>query len=300
MTESVTAREYMFSELKDELYELCTRYSFASFETVGKSVLGKELLALSIGSGKDAVLMCGAFHGTERLTATLLMMFAQRLCETLARDGDIAGIRARRSFYDRRLVILPMVNPDGCDIVGEGSVNCGKFKESVNAISAGNFSKWNANVRGVDINHNFDAGWSIVHELEQKANIYGPSPTRYGGPRPTSEPETAALVDLCSRIRFSHVAAFHSQGEVIYWNYGNNTPVRGRRMATLLSASSGYALEEPTVIASHGGFKDWFIEKYKRPGFTIEIGRGINPLPPSQINEIYSRLEEAMMLLCSL
>ncbi len=71
-------------------------------------------------------------------------------------------------------------------------------------------------------------------------------------------------------------------------------------MATLMSASSGYALEEPTVIASHGGFKDWFIEKYRRPGFTIEMGKGKNPLPSSGIDEIYSRLEELMMLLCIL
>ncbi len=267
---------------------------------MGKSVLGKELLALNIGNGNEAVLMCGAFHGTERLTAALLVMFAERLCEMLSADGCISGIRVRRAFYDRRLVILPMVNPDGCDIVGEGSINCGSFKESINRISGGDFGHWNANARGVDINHNFDAGWNIVHTLEQKSNIYGPAPTRYGGPKPVSEPETAALVSLCDRMRFCHVAAFHSQGEVIYWSYGNNTPLKGRRMATLLSASSGRALEEPTVIASHGGFKDWFIEKHRRPGFTIEIGKGVNPLPPSQLDEIYSRLEEMMMLLCIL
>ena len=258
------------------------------------------MLTLNIGNGKEAVLLCGAFHGSERLTATLLMMFAEHLCKSLSNDGFVSEIRARKALYDRRLVILPMVNPDGCDIVGEGSINCGGFKESVNRLSVGDFSHWNANVRGVDINHNFDAGWNILHTLEQKSNIYGPSPTRYGGPRPQSEPETAALVNLCEKIDFCHVAAFHSQGEIIYWGYGNNTPPKGKRMAALMSASSGYALEEPTEMASHGGFKDWFIEKYQRPGFTIEIGKGKNPLPPSGVEEIYSRLEELMMLLCIL
>ena len=293
-------KEYMFSELKEKMYALSSKYRFAAVESIGKSVLGKDLLTLNIGNGKEAVLLCGAFHGSERLTATLLLMFAEHLCEMLSCDRFVSGVRARKAIYDRRLVILPMVNPDGCDIVGEGSINCGSFKESVNRLSVGDFSHWNANVRGVDINHNFDAGWDILHTLEQKSNIYGPSPTRYGGPRPHSEPETAALVNLCAKIDFCHVAAFHSQGEIIYWSYGNNTPLKGKRMATLMSASSGYALEEPTAIASHGGFKDWFIEKYRRPGFTIEMGKGKNPLPSSGIDEIYSRLEELMMLLCIL
>lgn len=293
-------KEYMFSDLKEKMYALSAKYRFVSVQSVGKSVLGKDLLTLNIGNGKEAVLLCGAFHGSERLTATLLMMFAEHLCKSLSNDGFVSEIRARKALYDRRLVILPMVNPDGCDIVGEGSINCGGFKESVNRLSVGDFSHWNANVRGVDINHNFDAGWNILHTLEQKSNIYGPSPTRYGGPRPQSEPETAALVNLCEKIDFCHVAAFHSQGEIIYWGYGNNTPPKGKRMAALMSASSGYALEEPTEMASHGGFKDWFIEKYQRPGFTIEIGKGKNPLPPSGVEEIYSRLEELMMLLCIL
>ena len=293
-------KEYMFSDLKEKMSALSAKYRFVSVQSVGKSVLGKDLLTLNIGNGKEAVLLCGAFHGSERLTATLLMMFAEHLCKSLSNDGFVSEIRARKALYDRRLVILPMVNPDGCDIVGEGSINCGGFKESVNRLSVGDFSHWNANVRGVDINHNFDAGWNILHTLEQKSNIYGPSPTRYGGPRPQSEPETAALVNLCEKIDFCHVATFHSQGEIIYWNYGNNTPPKGKRMAALMSASSGYALEEPTEMASHGGFKDWFIEKYQRPGFTIEIGKGKNPLPPSGVEEIYSRLEELMMLLCIL
>lgn len=300
MTGSETAKEYMYSELKEELYNISGKYRFVRVESAGKSVLGKELLYLTIGSGKEAVLMCGAFHGSERLTATLLLTFAKHLCETLTGDGCISGIRARRAFYDRKLVILPMVNPDGCDIVGEGSVNCGKFRDSVNLLSAGDFTHWNANVRGVDINHNFDAGWSTLHSLEQKANIYGPAPTRYGGPHPASEPETAALINLCAKMRFCHVAAFHSQGEVIYWSYGNHTPPKCRRMASILSVSSGYALEEPTAMASHGGFKDWFIEKYRQPGFTVEIGRGANPLPASQMDEIYPRLEEMLILLCIL
>ena len=67
-------------------------------------------------------------------------------------------------------------------------------------------------------------------------------------------------------------------------------------MANVLSASSGYALEEPMGLAAHGGFKDWFIREYGRPGFTVELGRGRNPLPAQELDGIYRRVEEMLML----
>lgn len=36
------------------------------------------------------------------------------------------------------------------------------------------------------------------------------------------------------------------------------------------------------------GYKDWFLQEYRRPGYTIEAGLGTNPLPLSQFNEIYN------------
>ena len=42
------------------------------------------------------------------------------------------------------------------------------------------------------------------------------------------------------------------------------------------------------MIDSHAGYKDWFIQEFRKPGFTIELGLGVNPLPISQFDEIYS------------
>ena len=64
----------------------------------------------------------------------------------------------------------------------------------------------------------------------------------------------------------------------------------------MLAASCGYSLEEPAGLASHGGFKDWFIDTFARPGFTIEIGRGENPLPVEELEPIYARLLEMMLI----
>ena len=51
--------------------------------------------------------------------------------------------------------------------------------------------------------------------------------------------------------------------------------------------ASGYRLAETPYNSSFAGFKDWFIQNYNRPGYTIEAGLGENPLPISQFDEIY-------------
>ena len=66
-----------------------------------------------------------------------------------------------------------------------------------------------------------------------------------------------------------------------------------------MATASGYALDVPTGIASGGGFKDWFITEFCRPGFTVELGKGKNPLPITDAEEIYRRTEE-MLMLCSI
>ena len=51
---------------------------------------------------------------------------------------------------------------------------------------------------------------------------------------------------------------------------------------------SGYTLANVPYESGFAGYKDWFLQKYSRPGYTIEAGLGNNPLPISQFNEIYN------------
>ena len=67
-------------------------------------------------------------------------------------------------------------------------------------------------------------------------------------------------------------------------------------MAKILSMSSGYTLSEPDRTASAAGFKDWFMEKYSLPAFTVEIGRGNSPLSLDCFPFLYNRLKEMLVL----
>lgn len=193
-------------------------------------------------------------------------------------------------------MIVPCVNPDGVEISLHGSVAAGRYQELVHHASKGDTSRWQSNARGVDLNHNFDAGWEALHRQEQESGIVSAAPTRYGGPHPESEPETVALATLCRERRFRHALAFHSQGEEIYWSYGEQMPERAELMAQVMAASCGYRLSEPEGLAVGGGMKDWFLTECKRPAFTIEVGMGTNPLPMEDFSGIYSRLEEMLVL----
>lgn len=204
-----------------------------------------------------------------------------------------------RDIWNRNTIyILPMVNPDGVDLVLQGLQRDNPFYEQLIAWNKGqlNFrSVWQANIRGVDLNHNYDASWELSKQAEPSYGVYGPGPTRFSGPYPESEPESKAVAEFTKNHNFRLVLAYHSQGEVIFWTYQDKTPAQAQRIAQLFSQLSGYEMSEPSGITSFAGYKDWFIDKFGRPGFTIEVGLGENPLPISQFPKIYQE-NEALLL----
>jgi len=274
-------------------------HPFLLSRTLGRSLCGRPVTLLKIGRDADergGVLFAGAFHGIEWLTGMVLLRFVDRLCRAISENQTLAGIHAGRALEGRSLSVVPFVNPDGVEIALHGAEAGFAFRDLILRACDRDPRLWKANARGVDINHNFDAGWQQLREMEKKQGIDGPAPTQYGGSAPESEPETRLLTALCRQEDFRHVLAYHSQGEEIYWHYGENNPPNALLMGRILAVASGYTLSMPSGLASHGGFKDWFIAEFHRPGFTIEIGKGENPLPLSDFDRVYKKLEEMMML----
>ena len=288
--------EYDYGTLKKTIEELVSEYPFLESGLIGRSCAGRNIPYLKLGEADEFVLFVAAVHGSEHITTNVILTFLEELCFALKSGGFIAGLNAKKAMQGRSIIVVPCVNPDGVEISIHGATAAGNMANKLEKLCKGEFKFWNANLRGVDINHNFDAGWQILSNREKQAGIYGPSMTRFGGFSPMSEPETIALAELCNTYKIRHVVALHSQGEVIYWNYGSKPIPRAQKMAEIMATSSGYALDVPTGLALGGGFKDWFIDTYSRPGFTVEIGKGKNPLPTSSVGEIYLKIREMLML----
>lgn len=290
------AKNYEYSEVKRLCERLCSEYPFLSMRSIGKSCAGREIFCITLGKSDEYVLFNAATHGSEHITCNIALGFLEKLCFALKNGSEIAGVDARRAFYGRGLSVVPLHNPDGCEISVKGMLGAGYMAGKIKRLCGGDFEHWNANLRGVDLNHNFSAGWEELSSLEKKEGIYGPSPRRFGGAYPESEPETLALTELCRKNNIRHVVTLHTQGECIYWSWKDKEPSHSRKMAEILASQSGYTLEVPTGLAVGGGFKDWFIEEFNRPGFTVEIGKGQNPLPISSFPLLLDSVLELLML----
>ncbi len=259
---------------RNENTEILKRNKNIEYSIIGKSNCDRNIELFKIGNKGKKILLAGCFHGLEWMTYLALIKFLNEYSN---------------SKLSNQIYVIPCMNPDGVEISLTGVKSAGKFENIVKKIK--NVEKWQANGRGVDINHNFNAGWHEVKKQELKHGIKNPSHTRFGGDAPESEPETQAIVNLCRQENFDLAFAFHSQGEEIYWDFGLNTPKESRQIAEYISKLTGYSVSYPnTDLAIGGGFKDWFIQEFSKPGFTLEIGKGKNPLPIEDFDSIYDKL----------
>lgn len=115
-----------------------------------------------------------------------------------------------------------------------------------------------------------------------------PAPRDFVGEAPLTVPEAAALAAFTEALDPALVLAYHTQGNVIYWKYLNFEPEGSRALAERFAAVSGYACEDTPYASGFAGYKDWFIQNFDRPGYTIECGLGENPLPLSQFESIWN------------
>ena len=260
--------------------------------SIGESVMEHKLYCIKAGTGKRKLFINGAHHGLEYLTSAFIVKFIEEYASCIESGNEMFGYSPKALSEITTLYAIPMVNPDGVDIAIHGiDITNPHHRRLVSTVGIHSFNKvWQANANGVDINHNYNAGWRVVEAR--------PGPTRYSGPYSESEPETKAIVEFVRNTDFDMLMAFHSQGGEIYYDFDGNADPRSKELADEFAALSGYTATTPEGSASFGGCKDWFIKEFGKAGFTIEIGRGKNPLPVTMLDEIYK--ENAQILLCAL
>ncbi len=286
---------YSYENLCSGIENLCKKYNFVKSGNIGRSLVGRELPFLSIGEGNKSILYVGTHHGMEWMTSMLLMKYAEEYCEAVKSRSAVGGSYADVIFGARRIFIVPMLNPDGAELQIYQKDEKNPLTERLSAMSGGDYSKWQANGRGVDLNHNYNAGFDIYKRMEAELGITGGCATRYSGEYPESEPETSALCAFIRATDISMLAALHTQGGEIYYDYNGKAPTGARAIAERMSRLSGYRVSKPEGAASYGGLKDWFIEEFNRPGFTVECGYGENPLSLMVFSQVYHQVRKMLM-----
>lgn len=285
-------QDYDYRTMVQDIRSLQAIYPFIVNDPIGNSVLDKEIPGLTIGNGQKRVHFNASFHANEWITTPIVMTFLNDYLLSLTNNGAIRGLYTLPLYNQTNLNIVPMVNPDGVDLVLNGPPENEIIRNKLIEWNGGStdFSGWKANINGVDLNDQFPAEW----ERERERNPKTPGPRDYGGESPLSEPESIAMAELTVERDFARVLAFHTQGQVIYWGFMGLEPPETEQLVNEFARVSGY--EPVQTIESYAGYKDWFIQDWRRPGFTVELGLGTNPLPISQFGEIY---EEALGIFLS-
>ena len=270
---------------------LAVRYPFLKTGSFGQSVMGKNLVYIRIGTGAKEVFYNAAHHANEWLTTPVLLKFTEDYADAFSQGGSIGGTPANTLFRNYSLYLAPMVDPDGVDLV-TGVLSSGGYYNQAVRISEQypqvSFpSGWKANIAGVDLNLQYPANWDEAKRIKFEQGFTSPAPRDFVGKAPLVAPESYAVYRFTKSHNFLLTLSYHSQGKLIYWKYLDYEPARSREIADYFGEVSGYSVEETPYASGFAGYKDWFIETYNHPGYTIEVGLGQSPLPVSQFPEIY-------------
>ena len=275
--------------------ELAKTYPEMKTQMLTETAFGRKVLALELGRGRRRVLYTAAHHANEWITAPVLLKFAEELAGAAAFNETTWGVPGRDILEKARICLVPMVDPDGVDLV-TGGIREGTQPYVLAEKIARDFpdvpfpAGWKANLMGVDLNLQYPAGWLKAREIKFSQGYTRPAPRDYVGRAPLGQPESRALARYTEETDPALVLALHTQGREIYWQF-RDIPVPGaRELGEEFAKVSGYALAEVPFASGFAGYKDWFIQTFRRPGYTIECGFGRNPLPLSQFPEIYRDL----------
>ena len=272
--------------------QLIRAYPFCRSEVLTETVFKRPISTLVIGNGPRKVLFTAAHHANEWITTLVLLKFAEDFAEAIQAGGKIFDQDAKSLAQAVTIYMVPLVNPDGVDLVtgaipqGDGQYDLARqFAENYPAIP---FPEgWKANLLGVDLNLQYPAGWLMAREIKFSQGYTRPGPRDYVGRAPLDQLESRALAGYTEYLDPALILAFHSQGKEIYWQFNDILVPGAEELGEIMAQASGYTLANVPYASGFAGYKDWFIQNFRRPGYTIEVGEGVNPLPLSQFPEIY-------------
>lgn len=292
---------YPYRILIMNLEALQRKYPFIETFYYGESVLGKRLPYIKLGTGSNTVFYSASIHANEWINSVVFMKFVEDFCEAYVNNQTLRGYNVREIFENSTIYLAPMLNPDGVDLVtGVISQSLPSYREAVEISrdypSIPFPSGWKANIRGVDLNLQFPAEWEEARRVKFAQGFTTPAPRDFVGFGPLTEPEALSAYNFTLENNFRLILTYHTQGEVIFWRYLNYEPEEAEKIGQQFANVSGYQLINEVETNSYAGYRDWFISAYRRPGYTVETGLGVNPLPISQFDKIYNDNIEILLL----
>ena len=288
--------EHSYFELKRVMSGLVARYPFINITNIGKSIAGRDIPALKIGSGAEYSLFVSGDDPTCRITTLILLCFAEELCDKILNGKELCGINIRKAMFGRGVILVPLLNPDGSELCQRGEIGGGYLGSKLAKLCQGDFSGWKSNLRGVEIARNLPYGFEARRAQEREKHICGPTSNGFSGYKAESEPETIALTELCRNQNIRHLISLSSFGQTVSYSGYPSVPARSVKMAEVMAAVSSFAVEPPIAKKSIE-INDWFTYEASRPGLCVRIGANKTP-SVSELHYWYCRVRELLTLSC--
>ena len=256
-------KAYTAAQVRKDVALLAETYpELISTEVIGHSVKGSPIPLVKLGKGERKALITAGIHAREYLTTAFTMRCIEEYAEAYYSETGMYGSYDMVDMLDEyTLYIVPMMNPDGLDIVTNGKKTL--YDKSLKDIN------YKRNANGVNLNRNFPFEWDKIttgHTVDDAE--------AYRGKSAGSEPETQAMMTLCEINDFEWMYSMHLYGNNIYWRDSVNGVISGdEALVNKLNKACGFIVSPSTTDPDGygGGFENWFRQTYKKPGFCIEL-----------------------------
>lgn len=292
---------YSYARMSADLQALSARYPrLITLGSAGKSEYGRSLFMVDVGHGPAVIMLNGSHHAREWMTTIALMKLIEEMAVRYEKNDTVSGGLGARDLLDRvKFRIVPMVNPDGVTLQQSG---LGAFPATDHASliymnnGSRDFKRWKANAKGIDLNRQYPAKWGGIANAANR-----PAYMNYKGAQPLQAKEAKAMYDLALATKPEISLAYHTSGEIVYWNFHTNPAnfSRDYSIASAYAKLTGYSLVAPQSNPSGGGFTDWFIQQFGRPALTPELGQaaGSTNVPLSQWSRIWQQHKDTLWMI---
>ena len=275
-------RDGFVEGLKDpELVELAMRSLAARYPRltriieVGRTHEDRPILGLAIGealedTSRPAVLLCGATHANELVTAEPPLDAARWLLENPDKDP-----RATRWLNTFHVIVVPIINIDGSYNFWHVSDLRGRTNRRRDAQAA----ELKLFEYGVDLNRNYPFQWGSASD---RFNSDEPRSPFWRGPTPGSEPEVRAMMKLGETWRFVAMVSFHAAAGKLLVPYTVDgardvTPSAAWAVAPAMIEASGELPGKKRYEALRrlypvsGTDQDWFYWSFGTLAYLVEL-----------------------------
>lgn len=269
-------KKYSYNDMKRDLKKLEKAYgSIFKVDIAGKSLDKRNLYYVTLGNAKanKTVYVETSVHAREYMNTKFIMNVIEDYCRGYD-SKKYQGKKYSKIFNNIKLVIMPMVNPDGVTIsqYGPKKIRNATLRKNLYKIANGfSFKEWKANARGVDINRNYAEGFN-------REGAKAPAHKNYPGKTPVSEPETKAQISVVEKVKPNVVICYHQAGKVMY--HLNHT-----KLSNML-----YSMTHYTHVLSgqvqYGTFSD-YLDDRNILNCTLETGLVPAPVKNRQYKKIY-------------